>query len=135
MAGGIAHEFNNTLSAILGFTDLTQRELPENSVAWTNLQHVMAAGYRAKDLVQQILVYSHQSKPAREPLSLAQVIQDVYTLLRASLPATIDLQLHMDSEVGMVLANSTQLHQVLMNLCSNAEYVMREDRRYLSPWR
>jgi two-component system cell cycle sensor histidine kinase/response regulator CckA len=126
LAGGIAHEFNNMLAVILGFTALTQHEVSANSVAAARLQHVLDAGHRAKDLVQQILAFSRQSEPTREPLSLAQTIQDVYALLRASLPATIDMRLHINDETGIVLANRTQLQQVLMNLCSNAAYAMRE---------
>ncbi len=126
LAGGIAHEFNNVLAAIIGFTELTQLEVPGNSVAKSHLQHVLNASHRAKDLVQQILAFSRQSDPARERLSLTQTIQDVHALLRASLPSTIDLRLQMRGETGTVLANRTQLHQVLVNLCSNAEYAMRE---------
>ncbi len=126
LAGGIAHEFNNMLTVILGFTELAQREVPASSAAGAHLQHVFNASHRAKDLVQQILTFSRQSDPARERLSIAQTLQDVHALLRASLPATIDLRLHMRDEIGMVLANQTQLHQVFINLCSNAEYAMRE---------
>jgi len=126
LASGIAHEFNNLLSAILGFTDLTQRTMPLDSPARANLQHVLQAGERAKDLVQQILAFSRQTDPRREPLSLSQVIQDMVILLRASLPTTIDLRLDLSKETGTILANATQLHQILMNLCSNAEYAMRD---------
>lgn len=125
LAGGIAHEFNNILSAILGFTDLTQYEVPEDSVARSYLQHVLKAGDRAKDLVQQILAFSRQSDQTREPLFLGTVIQEGLPLLRASLPATIDIRLHLNAEFGAVLANRTQMHQIVINLCSNAEYAMR----------
>lgn len=114
------------LAVILGFTELTQREVSVGSPAGAHLQHVLNAGHRAKALVRQILAFSRQSDSTREPLSLAQTIQKVYTLMRASLPTTIDMRLRISDETGIVLANQTQLHQVFMNLCSNAEYAMRE---------
>ncbi len=125
LAGGIAHEFNNILTAILGFTEITQHEMDRGSTSWDNLQHVLMAGERAKELVQQILAFSRQSDPTREMVRLSEVIQDVKTLLRASLPTTIEIRLHLNEDKGAILANRTQLHQVLMNLCSNAEYEMR----------
>jgi PAS domain S-box-containing protein len=126
LAGGIAHEFNNVLGAILGFTDLTQYAMPQGSVAWQNLQEVLKAGRRAKDLVQQILAFSRLSDEVREPLSLPLGIQEVLVLLRASLPTTIEIHQHLPEEGGTVLANRTHLYQIVMNLCTNAEYAMRE---------
>lgn len=126
LAGGIAHEFNNILSAILGFTDLTQRELPVESSARANLEYVLQASYRAKELVQQILAFSRPDDAARHPLSVSQTVHEVLALLRASLPTTIDIRLDLHEPVGPILANPTQLYQVLMNLCANAEYAMRE---------
>ena len=126
LAGGIAHEFNNILGAILGFTDLTQYEVPQGSPAWSNLQEVLKAGRRAKDLVQQILAFSRQSEQEQEPLSVSLVVQDILALLRASLPSTIEIRHHLTEEGGTVRANRTQLYQVVMNLCANAEQAMRE---------
>jgi PAS domain S-box-containing protein len=126
LAGGIAHEFNNMLTVILGFTELAQLEGSVSNAAGSHLQYVLDAGYRAKALVQQILTFSRQSTPTRERLSLVQTIQDVYVLLRASLPTTIDLRFRVNDEACSILANQTQLHQVLMNLCSNAEHAMRQ---------
>ncbi len=126
LAGGIAHEFNNALSAILGFTDLTQRSLAPGSIAWANLQEVLKAGDRVKDLVQQILAFSRQSDQDREPLAVPVVVQEVLTLLRASLPTTIGMRQHITSDRGIVLTNRTQIYQIVMNLCTNAEYAMRE---------
>ena len=92
LAAGIAHEFNNTLTAILGFAELTQREMPPASQAWLNLQHVLQAGHRSKDLVQQILDFSHPSERQQKPIRLTPVIQEALKLLRASLPATIEIR-------------------------------------------
>ena len=126
LAGGIAHEFNNVLAMMLGFTELARYQVPTTSPAAQHLQKVLTAGTRAKDLVQQILAFSHPSDRAREPVHLAMVIQEALQLLRASLPTTIEIRQQIVPETGMVLANAAQLHQVLMNLCVNAEYAMRE---------
>jgi PAS domain S-box-containing protein len=126
LAGGIAHEFNNILGVILGFTDLTQHEMPAHSVAWKNLQEVLKASRRAKELVQQILTFSSQYVYKREPLQFSQLVKEALTPLCASLPATIKLQLHIDEDVGTILAEKTQVHQIIQNLFANAEHAMRE---------
>jgi len=126
LAGGIAHDFNNILTAMLGFTELTLDEVAQESRAWRNLQEVLTAGQRAKDLVRQILTFSRQTEQARKPVQLHPIIQEALKLLRASLPSTIEIQEHVSAEVGTVLANPTQMHQVFMNLCTNAAYAMRE---------
>lgn len=125
LAGGIAHEFNNALSAILGFSELVQLEVPPGSEAESYVQEIRMAGLRAKDLVQQILSFSRQSDVARELVPLSQMIRELFTLLRASLPTTIDIQLYLSAADTTVMANRTQLHQIVMNLCANAEYAMR----------
>jgi signal transduction histidine kinase len=126
MAGGIAHDFNNILGAILGFTELASYDLPLNSPVRKNLQEVLTAGTRAKDLVRQILTFSRQHEQARQPLYLHVVAQEVLRLLHASLPSTISIQQYLTKVAGMVLADPTQMHQVLLNLCANAEYAMRD---------
>jgi PAS domain S-box-containing protein len=126
LAGGIAHEFNNMLAAILGFTQLATAKVPSTSPVAQYLQAVETAGKRAKDLVQQLLTFSHPSDHQPEPVALALVIQEALKLLRATLPTTIEIRQQMAPTTGTVLADATQLHQVLMNLCANAEYAMRE---------
>ena len=126
LAGGIAHEFNNILAAILGFADLTQYKVPRGSPAWENVQHILVAGRRAKDVVQQILTFSRQTQTARIPLQPQIPVQETLRLLQASLPATIELLQFYADDVGTVLGDATQLHQVVMNLCVNAEQAMRE---------
>jgi PAS domain S-box-containing protein len=126
LAGGIAHEFNNILSIILGFADLTQYEVPQGSRAWANVQEVLKAGKRARDLVQQILAFSRPSGHDREPLQVTEVVQEALILLRATLPTTIAIRQQLTAARTTVLANRTQLHQVLLNLCANAEYAMRD---------
>jgi PAS domain S-box-containing protein len=126
LAGGIAHEFNNVLAAILGFTDLAMSQVSSPSAVSQYLQEVHTAGMRAKELVQQILTFSRPHDENRKPLQVSLVIQDVIKLLRASLPATIEIRQQIVPEAGMVFADANQIHQVLMNLCTNAEYAMRE---------
>jgi PAS domain S-box-containing protein len=126
LAGGIAHDFNNILSAIMGYTDLTLEDVPQGSVAWRNLQEVLTASTRARDLVQQILTFSRQTEHERKPVHLDVIVKEVMRLLRATLPATIEIRQVIGRDVGTVMADPTQLHQVLMNLCTNAEHAMRE---------
>jgi PAS domain S-box-containing protein len=126
LAGGIAHEFNNMLAAILGFTQLATAEVTPLSRVSQYLKAVETAGRRAKDLVQELLAFSRPSAHDREPVSFSLVIQETLTMLRASLPTTIEIRQQIAPEMGTVLANANQMHQVLMNLCTNAEYAMRE---------
>ena len=126
LAGGIAHDFNNILSAILGYTELTLDDVPPESQAWHQLQHVLSAGQRAKDLVHQILTFSRHGSPERCALHVGRLVLEVLGLLRASLPTTIEIRTHLAPKVGTVLADPTQMHQVLLNLCTNAEHAMRE---------
>ncbi len=126
LAGGIAHEFNNMLAAMLGFAELTQHGDPSQEEVQRNMDGILTAGRRARDLVQQILAFSRRTDVERAPTSIHQVIREVLLLLQASLPATITIQHNSSQDVGAVLANANQLHQVVMNLCANAEYAMRE---------
>jgi PAS domain S-box-containing protein len=126
LSGGIAHEFNNILAAIMGFTELAIYALPASHPACCHLQAVLLAGNRAKDLVQQILAFSRPSERDRKPVQVARVIQEALALLRATLPTTIEIRQHFPEQEGTVLAHRNQLHQVIMNLCTNAEYAMRQ---------
>jgi PAS domain S-box-containing protein len=126
LAGGIAHDFNNILAAILGYTELALYDLPPGTHTWHNLQEVLTAGRRAKDLVQQILTFSRQTEQERKPVPFNSIVKEVLRLLRASLPSTIEIRQDISPEVITVLADPTQIHQVLMNLCANAEYAMRD---------
>jgi len=125
LAGGIAHDFNNILQIILGFTELAQRMVAQASPAWQPLQHVLTAGQRAKELVQQMLAFSRHHAPQRQPLRLHLLLHETLQLLRAALPSTIDIRAFLNTTSGTVLANPAQLQQILMNLASNADYAMR----------
>jgi len=131
LAGGIAHDFNNILSAVLGFTEISLNSVDQGSKLHNNLHQVLIAARRAKNLVRQILTFSHQAKEERKPIQVKETVEETLELIRASLPATIEIYQDLQSD-AYILADSTQLHQVIMNLCSNAGYAMKEKGGVLS---
>jgi PAS domain S-box-containing protein len=126
LAGGIAHDFNNILTPISGYTELALRKIPEDSKAKNNLEQVLTAVQRAKELVRQILTFSRQEGQQRCPLEIKSIIKEALKLLRASLPSTIEIRSLINAE-GSVIADPTQIHQVMLNLCTNAHHAMREN--------
>jgi PAS domain S-box-containing protein len=127
LAGGIAHDFNNILAAIMGYTEMALYDVPEGTPGRRNLEQVLKAGYRGKDLVKQIITFSRRSEQERRPMRVSPIVKEALKLLRASLPTTIEIHQNIEAQSGIVLADPTQIHQVLMNLCSNAAYAMREE--------
>jgi len=126
LAGGIAHDFNNILAAIITNTEMAQDLAAENEVISEHLAIVLKASLRAKNLVKQIMTLSCQGEKERQAVRFEQVAQECIKLLRASLPTTIDIQTHLPDSLGLVMADPTQIHQVIMNLCTNAADAMRE---------
>ncbi|MHB1185601.1 MAG: PhnD/SsuA/transferrin family substrate-binding protein [Desulfobulbia bacterium] len=126
LAGGIAHDFNNILTAILGYGEMVMLGLPEDSPLREQQNHVVMAGRRASDLVKQILTFSRRGEQERRPLQVQQIVTEVLKLLRATIPATIEFKLNIDEGCGAIFADPTQIHQVVMNLCTNAYHAMRE---------
>jgi PAS domain S-box-containing protein len=126
LAGGIAHDFNNILSAILGYSEIALINLPENDPAHSNIEQVVKAGIRARDLVKQILTFSRQAEQDLKPLKIQPVIKEAIQLLRASIPATIEIRQIISPDCGSIMADPTQIHQIIMNLCTNAYHAMRE---------
>ncbi len=129
LAGGIAHDFNNILGIILGYAEITLLSTPPATSVHNNLQQVVKASRRAKDLVKQILTFSRQGEQERKPLPVNPIVKETLKLLRAVLPTSIEIRQSIEEpERGafVVMADSTQIHQVLMNLCTNASYAMRE---------
>lgn len=124
LAGGIAHDFNNLLTPILGFTDLSIRALPPGSKTKDYLEQVLLAANRAKELVQQILSFSRRSSHERKPLRVAPIVKEALKLLRASIPSTIDIKKEIYATTEMAVADPTEIHQVMMNLCTNAYQAM-----------
>ncbi len=125
LAGGIAHDFNNILSAIMGFTDMTMDYLEDGSREKKNLQEVLRAGVRARSLVRQILSFSRQDEQRRENVELGDVVNETLDLMRASLPSTITIKHDIDPHAGVACVDQTQISQVLMNLCVNAQHAMK----------
>ncbi|MDH5700072.1 MAG: response regulator [Nitrospirota bacterium] len=125
LAGGIAHDFNNILTAILGFTELALATVPKESRTQRNLQEVLTAGHRAKHLVLQILTFSRQAGQGKKPTPIHMVVREALKLLRSTIPTTIEIRQSLKTE-ATILADPTQMHQIIINLCTNAEYAMRE---------
>ena len=131
LAGGIAHDFNNILTAIIGYTELAQLHMAstcDNSScpAARDLIQVLEASERARELIQQILTFSRRQDDTRVPAILVDVVQDALSLLRSSLPQTIEIRTKFTAGKARVLANITQIHQIIMNLGTNAYHAMLE---------
>jgi PAS domain S-box-containing protein len=126
LAGGIAHDFNNILGAIVGYTELAKDDLPDDSFANDNLAQVLTAAQRAKEMIQQILTFSRKTKEERKMVLFSEIIEEAAKFLRSTLPATIDISLAIEEKLSPINANPTQLHQVIMNISTNAAHAMRE---------
>ena len=132
LAGGIAHDFNNILAAILGYSELAQMESQAGSAAEGYLKQVMQAGLRAKELVKQILAFSRNAEIAKVPVQVASIVKEALKLLRSSLPTTITIEQDIDVESGLIFADPTQIHQIMMNVCTNAYHAMEQSGGILS---
>ncbi len=132
LAGGIAHDFNNILAAMIGYTELARDGIAPGSRAQQNLDQVLIAGQRAKSLIQQILAFSRNREPQREAVDLRRLLDESFALLRASIPATIAMDINLMAPGGLVQADPTQLQQVILNLCTNAAQAMRSTGGSLS---
>jgi PAS domain S-box-containing protein len=126
LAGGIAHDFNNILAAIIGYSEIAIDEVPEFSPARQSIREVLNAAMRAKELVRHILTFSRKSEQNYAPVQIQLIVKDALKLLRASIPATIDIRQDIDSQCGTIIADPTELHQVTMNLCTNAAQEMEK---------
>jgi signal transduction histidine kinase len=124
LAGGIAHDFNNILAAMIGNIELVQLDLTSRHPSQANLNAAMQAARRARDLIQRILTFSRKSEDQRRPVEVVAVIDEAIRLIRSSLPSTIDIRVQKDVTSAVVRANPTQLHQVVLNLASNAAHAM-----------
>jgi len=129
LAGGIAHDFNNILAAIFGYCQLALMKIPEGHQARNNLEEVLTAGKRAKDLVQQILTFSRQTEPVLVPIDISPVLEEALKFLRSSIPTTIEIRQNIQADSGLVLSDPTQIHQVIINLCTNAAHAMLESEK------
>ncbi|MCF8075139.1 MAG: PAS domain S-box protein [Desulfotignum sp.] len=125
LAGGIAHDFNNILSSILGFSQLALEKVEKNTELEDDLQEILTAGNRARDLVKQILTFARKSEEKTKPLQPGIIIKEISKFLRSSIPTSIEIRqtIHSDS---FIMGNPTQIHQILMNLCTNAAHAMED---------
>lgn len=126
LAGGIAHDFNNILFPIIGYAEMSLEDTPENSEIYNNIQEILKAANRAKDLVQQILTFSRKSEHECKPIQIRFIIEEVLKLLRASLPSTIEIVRQIEEKCDWIMGDAAQMHQLIMNLCTNAYHAMRE---------
>ena len=126
LTGGIAHDFNNILTAILGYTEIAMGRTQQETPIHTNLEEVLKAGYRARDLVKQLLTFSRQTDQDKKPLQISLVVKEALKMLRAALPTTIEIRQDIKNGSGKVMADPTQIHQMLVNLCTNAARSMHE---------
>jgi len=124
LAGGIAHDFNNILAAVMGYTEIALVKLQQPELR-PYLEQILTASERAKGLVTQILTFSLKADKEIKPVDINLLVKEDLKLLRATIPSTIEIRSDIDSEVGEVLADPIQLHQVVMNLCTNAAYVRK----------
>ena len=127
LAGGISHDFNNILGAIIGYSELANFQLKKNMPAEESIDQILKAGYRAKDLVSQILAFSRKSESELKPIYLPPLVKEVLKLIKASLPSTIVIKENFKQDTGVVMGDPTQIHQIMMNLCTNSAHAMREE--------
>jgi PAS domain S-box-containing protein len=124
LAGGIAHDFNNILGIILGNTELALDDVPEWNPARLNLEEVITASLRAKDVIRQLLSFARKTKLEKKPTNITSIIKESLKMLRASIPTSIDIRQNIPEDLDTILADPTQINQVLINLCTNADHSM-----------
>lgn len=126
LAGGVAHDFNNILTAIIGYAELSLVATPKGSPVYQHIEKIVISGKRASELVKQILTFSRQTGHEKRGMLLQLVLKETVKLLRGTLPTTIDIRQEIDVHCGPVLADITQIHQIIMNLGTNAFHAMRD---------
>ncbi len=126
LTGGIAHDFNNIVAAILGFSELAMEHAAQGSAEAKYLEKVFSAGLRGRDLIAQLLTFSRQQKQEKKSLMLSSIVKETMKLLRASIPSTIRIDTRVENNSAPIMGDPVQVQQVLMNLCTNAAYAMRE---------
>ncbi len=132
MAGGIAHDFNNILSAILGYSELAQIHLSAGTSAQEDIEQIIVAGQRATNLVKQILDFSRKTEQQLLPLQPHLIIEEVLRLLGATLPSTVTIKKDIDPDCGLIMADATKMHQVVMNLCTNGFHALQNEKGTLT---
>jgi PAS domain S-box-containing protein len=126
LAGGIAHDFNNILFPIIGYAEMLIDNAPKGSESHDYLEEIFKEAIRARDLIRQILTFSRQSIQELKPIRVQSIIKEALKLLRSSIPTTIQFSWRIDDACGVIMGDPTQIHQVIMNLCTNAFHAMEE---------
>ena len=126
LAGGVAHDFNNILCSMLGFTDLALDDVQVTGTTRKNLQQVVRSAQRASDLIKRILTFSRQTEIKHRPMRLGPMLKESVKLLNAALPSSIAVNITMDTEEDTIVADPTEIHQIIMNLGTNAGHAMRQ---------
>jgi two-component system, cell cycle sensor histidine kinase and response regulator CckA len=125
LAGGIAHDFNNILASIFGFAEAAKLQYAKGGPIEAHLDEILSGGLRARSLIKQILAFSRQTEVAKGATAIVPILKETIKFLRASLPALIEIRLVVHVQEVLVWADPTQIHQVLMNLCTNAAHAMK----------
>lgn len=126
LAAGIAHDFNNILFPIIGMSEMLLEDLPEESLDHENVLEILKAGKRGRDLVKQILAFSRQTENRKIPIRIQYIVKEVLKLYRATIPTNIDIKQNIQTDCGLVMADPTQIHQVAMNIITNAYHAVEE---------
>jgi PAS domain S-box-containing protein len=126
LAGGIAHDFNNILASIVGYTELALGDCKPGSLMKENLKEVYIASLRARDLVKQILAFARQTNEEAKPVAVHKIVKEVLKLIRSTIPVTIDIEQQIESD-ALVMGNPAQIHQIILNLCTNAYQAMEDE--------
>jgi len=124
LAGGIAHDFNNILSIIVGNTELAIDDVPEWNPARINLEEIRTASLRAKDVVRQLLSFARKTELKKKPINIIPIIKESLKLLRSSIPTSVEIRSKIAKNVNIIMADPTQINQILLNLCTNADHAM-----------
>jgi PAS domain S-box-containing protein len=124
LAGGIAHDFNNMLGIILGNTELAMDDVPEWNPARLNLEEIRTATLRARDVVRQLLSFARKTRLEKKPTNIVPIVKESLKLLRSSIPTSIDIRQNIPEDIDTILADPTQINQILINLCTNADHAM-----------
>jgi PAS domain S-box-containing protein len=126
LAGGIAHDFNNILFPMFGYLEMMLQDIPADSPTHRHLIEVFGAARRARDLIKQILTFSRQTEQELKPLKIQTIVAETMLLLKSTIPSTIAIRTDLNQDCGLVLADPTQIHQIVLNLCTNAYHAMQE---------
>ena len=126
LAGGIAHDFNNILGIIIGNIELAMDDIPEWNPTRLNLQEIKTASLRAKDVVRQLLSFARKTNLEKKPINIIPIVKESLKLLRSSIPKSVQIRQNIPADVGTIIADPTQIHQVLINLCTNADHAMTD---------